>query len=74
MAPLSRTPLGDKSRAIFARRRLGDGEECNMTKVQVTEADVRRTGPRKMDDRWWSMKVTGKFFPGPKPFAKSRWL
>ena len=48
MAPLSRTPTGDKLRAIIARRPLGDGEECNMTKVQVTEADVRRTGPRKI--------------------------
>ena len=28
----------------------------------------------KLDDRWWSMKVTGKIFAGPKPFAKSRRL
>ena len=48
MAPLSRTPLGDKSRAIFARRPLGDGEECDITKKRVTEADARRTGPRKI--------------------------
>jgi hypothetical protein len=28
----------------------------------------------KLDDRWWSMKATGTFFPGPKPFVKSRRL
>ena len=46
MAPVSRTPPGDKSRAIFAHASLGDGQECNKTKKRVTQAGVQRTGPR----------------------------
>ena len=62
MAPLRRTPPGEESRAIIAHASLWDGEECNMTKEQVTEADVRRTGPRTIV---WPLVVdegSGKFF------------
>ena len=70
MAPLSRTPPGDKSRAIIAPRRLRDAEDANITKKRVTEADVRWTGPRKIG---WPLVVdegNGKNFRGPKTFRE----
>ena len=70
MAPVSRTPPGEESRAIFAHASLGDGQECNMTKKRVTQAGVQRTGPRTVG---WPLVVdegSGKIFPRPKTFRE----
>ena len=74
MAPLSRTPPGDKSRAIIAPRRLRDAEMRTSRRSELLKRTFVERAREKLDDRWWSMKVTGKIFAGPKPFAKSRRL
>ena len=50
----------------FRTSSFGRWRRCELLKRTFVEQ-----ARGKLDDRWWSMKVTGKFFPGPKPFAKS---
>ena len=72
MAPLSRTPTGDNLRAIIARRPLGMARTATSRRSELLKRTLVEQAREKLDDRWWSMKATGTFFPGPKPFVKSR--
>ena len=55
---------------IHVRRRSGGSAKSHTNRRQIAWTFVEQAR-EKLDDRWWSMKVTGNFFPGPKPFAKS---
>jgi hypothetical protein len=72
MAPLSRTPPGDESRTKFVLGPRQVPKNASSRRCELAEREFSERVCEKLDDCWWSMKVTGKYSPGPKPFAKSR--
>ena len=71
MAPLSRTPPGDESRTKFVLGPRQVPKNASSRRCELAEREFSERVCEKLDDCWWSMKVTGKYSPGPKPFAKS---
>ena len=74
MAPLSRTPPGDESRTKFVLGPRQVPKNASSRRCELAEREFSERVCEKLDDCWWSMKVTGKYSPGPKPFAKSHRL
>ena len=49
-------------------------KNASSRRCELAEREFSERVCEKLDDCWWSMKVTGKYSPGPKPFAKSHRL